>query len=928
MKIFTLALALVCLGISASAQNAFSVKGSVQDTASNVPLLNSSIVILNSLDSTLVRYTRAGKDGTFSIDGLKEGNFILLVSYPDYADYAERFSLTEAKSTYDFGRIGMVLTARLLEEVIVRGTAAEITIKGDTTEFNAAAFKIEPNSKVEDLLKQLPGIQVDKDGKITAQGQAVNKILVDGEEFFGDDPTLVTKNIRGDMVDKVQLYDKKSDQAAFTGIDDGERTKTLNIKLKEDKKSGYFGKAEAGGGNDRFYQGQAMYNVFKGKKKFSAYGTIGNTGKTGLGWQDSRTYGSNSVNVSEEGYIYFNSSSDELESYDGRYNGEGIPETRSGGVHYDAKWNEDKQSINMNYKIGSIAVAGSSNTLNQNNLPAGIINSSSGQNFDNYMFRHKLDATYLVKLDTTSELKITLDGTMKNSRTESSYLSSGFRGDGTALNSGTRLLSNDGDQTLFNATALLTKKLKKTGRTLSLTLGQRYNRDEASGYLNSENSFYNTTGSLDSIQQIDQYKTNLSRNSGFNSNLAYTEPLSKTFSLILNYGFYYVSSNSDRRSFNQSPAGQYNIPDPQFSNNFDLDQTTNQAGAVFNYRKNKTVINFGTKTSFVDFKQADLNNNQNYTRSFMNWLPQARYQYNFSSYKTLSVSYNGNSTQPNVNQIQPVRVNTDPLNITLGNPDLGPSFSSRFNLYYNSYKVLSDKSIYLSASYNFTSNAIVNNTVTDAAGKSTFQSVNLNGQTPHGFYFYSDYSQKIPGSELRAGFGANINSNTYFNLINSTINKTLSNNYSLLLALRMNKLKKYDFYIYGGPGYNTSESSLQKQINNNGWTANTYFGANVHLPGKVVLSTSGTYLYQQKTQSFNEDFGRLLVNTSITKSFLKGENLKLQLSGNDLFNQNSGFSRRATSNMITQNSYTTIKRYGMFTVIYDLSQMGGGQAKN
>src|SRR5690606_8691033 len=167
----------------------------------------------------------------------------------------------------------MLLVSQLLKDVVITGRNA-IVIKGDTIEYDASKFTIQPNSRVEDLLIQLPGIQVDKNGKITAQGQAVNKVLVDGEEFFGDDPTLVTKNIRGDMVDKVQLYDKKSDQATFTGIDDGEKTKTINIQLKEDSKNGMFGKGEAGIATDDLYQGQAMFNTFKGARKFSAYGTI------------------------------------------------------------------------------------------------------------------------------------------------------------------------------------------------------------------------------------------------------------------------------------------------------------------------------------------------------------------------------------------------------------------------------------------------------------------------------------------------------------------------------------------------------------------------------------------------------------------------------------------------------------------------------
>ena len=238
---------LLC-SVSAYAQSNYTVKGVVADTVDHVKLRNTSVSILNAKDSTLVRFTRAAEDGSFSITGLTKGKFILLMAYPDYADYVDHFTLDSASQTHNFGSVYMELKSRLLREVIIKAKPVAIKVKGDTTEFNAGAYTVQPNAKVEDLLKQLPGIQVDKDGKITAQGQTVSKVLVDGEEFFGDDPTLVTKNIRADMVDKVQLYDKKSDQATFTGIDDGQKTKTLNIKLKADKKNGMFGKTEDGGG--------------------------------------------------------------------------------------------------------------------------------------------------------------------------------------------------------------------------------------------------------------------------------------------------------------------------------------------------------------------------------------------------------------------------------------------------------------------------------------------------------------------------------------------------------------------------------------------------------------------------------------------------------------------------------------------------------
>lgn len=202
--------------VSAFAQNSYTIKGVIADSVEHVKLGTASVAVLQAKDSVLMKFTYAEKDGSFAISGLKKGKFILLVSYPEYADYTEEFGLDSTKQAHDFGSISMTPKTRLLKEVMIKGTASQMKIKGDTTEFNAKAFVIQPNANVEDLLKQLPGITVNKDGKITAEGQTVSKVLVDGEEFFGDDPTLVTRNIRADMVDKIQLYDKKSDQASFT----------------------------------------------------------------------------------------------------------------------------------------------------------------------------------------------------------------------------------------------------------------------------------------------------------------------------------------------------------------------------------------------------------------------------------------------------------------------------------------------------------------------------------------------------------------------------------------------------------------------------------------------------------------------------------------------------------------------------------------
>ena len=927
MKATLLGIILFLCTISLFAQNNYSIKGAVADTTTKVKLVNTLITVLNSKDSTLVKFGRVTTDGSFSINSLSKGNYILLVTYPAYADYVAKFALDSVNTVKNFGQINLTLKARLLEEIVINGTAA-ISIKGDTTVFSTSNLKLQPNSNVEDLLKQLPGIQVDQNGKITAQGQTVEKVLVDGEEFFGDDPTLVTKNIRGDMVKNVQLFDKKSDQATFTGIDDGVKTKTLNIQLKDGSKTGYFGKADAGKTPDNYYQGQGMFNQFKAKKKFAAYGTVGNTGKTGLGFEDAGKYGGGNSNVQaiDGGLMILGNGGDELESFNGRYDGRGIPLARSGGAHFDSKWNKDKESINTNYKIGSLSVDGNQNTLTQNTLPSGVINTDDGQDYRKQIFRQKLDATYEVKFNARTTLKITADGTLKNTENNSHNSAFKTRGDNTDLNESDRTLTNDGDQKIMNASAFWTQKLKKEGRTFSLNITEAFNKSNTKGFLNSTNTFYDITGAnIDSIQHIDQYKTNISKSSVLASNMTWSEPFSKTFSLILNYGVTLRNETAERRSFNQSATGYDNL-DQQFSNNFKLDQTSNLAGAVFNYTKKKTLVNFGTRVSAVSYNQTDLDNNIEYKRSFLNWSPQARYQYRFSQQGALNINYNGNTTQPRIDQIQPIRVNDDPLNITLGNADLKPSFRSNFNLNYYSYKVLTAQDMGVGASYGITSNPIVSNRSTDEAGKTTLQTVNITDKTPFNYSLYTYFGRQLKKSELRLMVDAGLNGGNSYNYITfknvTALNESQNASYNISLSASINKLKKYNFRFSAGPRYNVNKSSLQPLLNYNNWaiSSNAYFA--IFLPGKVEITSDARYTYTEKTATFSQSINPFIWNSSISKKFFKKENLKFSISGSDLLNQNVGFNR----NGYTQNSYTTIQRYFMGSLTWDFTKMGGAAA--
>ena len=361
---------LVCclMSIGAAAQP-YLLKGTIADTLNNNKLPSASVVLIRSRDSVIETYTRSDGNGRFSAQVRTQGKYYLRITFPGFVDYVDEVNVK--KNTTDLGELPLMSREHLLKEFVFTQQIAAIKIKGDTTEYMADSFKVKEGATVEDLLKRLPGIQVDKNGQIVAQGESVQKVLVDGEEFFSDDPKVVTRGLQADAVKKVQVYDKKSDQADFTGIDDGQKTRTINLELKEDKKKGYFGKLDAGAGTDGFYQNQGMLNSFRAKRQFSAFGIASNTDKAGLGWQDSDKFGSGNgtTEITEDGEFISSRTTDDFSGWDGRYTGEGLPTTLTGGTHYANKWKEGKHHLTANYRFGRQGVDADGNTDIQYSLP-------------------------------------------------------------------------------------------------------------------------------------------------------------------------------------------------------------------------------------------------------------------------------------------------------------------------------------------------------------------------------------------------------------------------------------------------------------------------------------------------------------------------------------------------------------------------------
>ncbi len=415
-----------------------------------------------------------------------------------------------------------------------------------------------------------------------------------------------------------------------------------------------------------------------------------------------------------------------------------------------------------------------------------------------------------------SDLKISLDGTLKHIITNS-YFTSGDTLNSSLVNNSIRQLTNTADQGAFNGSAFYTRKLTKPGRTLSILFSDSYSQSKAYGYLKSQINFYNPEEVIDSTQYIDQYKTNNLQSNILNVNVTYSEPFTQSLALVLNYGVGSNIASADRNTFNPSPQGKYDMPVDSLSSNYSFNQFLNHAGAIFNYKKGKINFNFGTRITDDRFRQLDVTTGQTSDRTFIEWAPQARFQYRFSQQKSFTFNYNGTTTQPTLQQLQPVATNNDPLNIILGNPSLSPSFTNTFNVNYRTYNILTSQFFGIYGSYSAIFNPIVNHINYNAMGQSVSQYFNLPGKSATNFYGGINFSRKFEKiGGINGGLGFNVNGNTAYNYSNDSLNMSKNIVFNPSLRISMYKEKKIEMGLSGGPTYTISQTSLQPNINNNG----------------------------------------------------------------------------------------------------------------
>jgi hypothetical protein len=898
-----------------SAQTA-SVKGIIFDTINQTILVNASVSLLRQKDSILYKITHSNAKGIFELKNVLPGNYLLLVTHPNYEDYIDHLQLNDT-SKINIGTVTMTLKAIILKEVIVRQSA--IRINGDTTEFNSNSFKVREGATVEEMLKKLPGIQVNKDGAIIAMGEKVNKVLVDGEEFFGNDPTIATKNLQADAVYKVQVFDKKSDQAAFTGIDDGVRSKTINLQLKKDKKKGNFGKLDLGAGLNDKWNNSAMINKFRNKTKFSVYGNMSSTDITGLNLQQSDQYTSDNDPEFNNNFGGFASLVNNGNEFNNSFSyGGGLPESWAGGLNYSNKFNDYKQNINGSYRYNKFNSEGYGSTISQSILPDTIfVNSESGKTFSSRQ-KHSLNGTYEWQIDSSTSIKIRANGYTGISNSIISFTSESRNEFGNPVNNSMRNTNANGDNQGMQSSFLIRKKFKKPGRTISFNLGQNYTENKTDGFLYSLNSFFDKSGSISLRDTTDQKKVNESLITTLNGKIIYTEPLSKNLFVELIYAFHSSRSDAQRLSFDKDLTGKYELLNDTFSNHYNFNVLTNIAGVAFKYNGKKVTFSFGSNIAKSNFTQKDLLKDASLKRDFTNFFPKAIFTCKFNQSSHLSIIYNGNTREPSINQIQPVPDNSNPLSIITGNAFLKQEFDHSINLSFNNFNLLSQRGILFFGSLSLQSKAIVTNSFTDSLGRTLYKYVNANGNYSYnsGFNYFINFEKP----DLNINTGLNFYKSYYSNVINNKKNVTNNTSIAINLGINKDKEKRYNFYYDGTIRYNISTSSVRKDIQTKYWTLDHSVGLTLMLPWKFELNNELQGSLQQKTVLFDGNNNMLLWNAYFGKKILKNDKAIIKIIAHDILNQNIGYSRYISGNVIQETNYQSIARYFLLSFVWNFSK--------
>ncbi len=889
-KLFYL-LILLSSGSTSYAQ-ALSIQGALYDSLISKPIPFGSIALLKS-DSSLVTSKRSSSKGQFSFTGLENDNYILLVEHPKYVTHTRNLQLTTNQT---LKKVFLFQKKQLLKKVVIKDKKA-IIIKGDTVSFAADSFATRDGDVVEDLLKLLPGMQVDESGNITSQGKKVEKVLVNGEEFFGTDPTIATQNLPSKAVEKVEVYDAKDAQEQFTGFSTEKDTKVINLKLKKEMSKGFFGKAaSAAGPNDRWKQ-SIMLNKFNDKEQLGGYYLSNSNGMANMGWQDGNDYGAAATGGNSFSWNPFGSSAQN-----------GITKSWKTGGRYINKYEKNNQELNVSYGNARFKRERSSRSYTENLLPENTFYKSDTNQSIRFNMKHALNARYKTDIDSFLRLDYSIRTSVDKSNNFSSASYYNKNENDSLISFNNRNAETEGINTNVSNNLNLNRKFRKKGRTLSLRATHSFQSNNSDRFTQSNNAL-NLLNDAENIA-LDQKRKVKNRTRSIGTNLVFTEPLSKKLRLKLSYEF------DDDKNSNQSITsdtagysdGTYSNQIDDLSNIFTSRQISHTPGFVLRYESKKWKYTLGSDINVSQFEQFDFIRSNDFSYRQTNYIPRAWLQYKFSKYQKISMGYRGYTTTPRPNQLQPFQDNTNPLSVIVGNPNLKMGYNQNLSINYHSRSRLDGNYFNISTNFGNRINRIGTNRIFDETGRTTTTYINL--PNSYNANLWSYLRKKVKGSWY-LGLRVNGNYDHTPNKINNIdgLNENISGRINPSLTYNNRDLLYFKLSLSTAVTRNQNKGNLERTVSYISYSPS--FTLNLYLPQFVSINNNIEYNYQPAVAPFNTPFTRALMTSSISKQLLPKKNLALKFEIFDVFNQNKGYTRRNDINYNTEQFYLTLGRYWM-----------------
>lgn len=903
----------ICLSLTSFAQSP-NLTGDVLGE-NGLPLSSATVVLLNPKDSTLEFFGISNEKGHFEVKSIKQGNYLMQVAYLGYQSFYKNLSFPYG-SNNDFGVVVLKTKPIDIKEVKIVGEYVPLVIRHDTIEFNARAFKTKSDANVEELLKKLPGIEVDRAGNIKALGKDVKKVLVDGKEFFGNDPKVATKNLPADAVDKVQLYDKRSDESEFTGIDDGTRDKTVNLVLKEDKKKGILGDVTAGGGTGNHYLGSGKAYRFSDKIQAAALGMVNNINQSGFSFGDYMSFSGGMSSMAGGGGAIMIGGNDGFPINFGQPES-GLTSSGAGGANFGYSWAKDRRVF------ASYIMTGSNRSLEENTSTRNYTPESS--------FNEDLSA-YQKQKDNAHRVNFGMRNRLDSTQTIIVNGNVGFSKGSSSQNSGTNTFVED----------LLVKHLQRSSDGKSKALSgsvstsylKKFNRNHSifkisgdasySGSLSNSNYFNKTTNiqPLDSLMD-NQFQDISSDNLSISGSTSLTQKIKGLF--YIEPSFRLGSSNDHYDKTQGIPVLDGRQVDTLLSPDFTKEYTWIRPEVSFTRNSDKTQFTavLGMETGQVASK---LWNEAPMQSKHLYFTPRLQWEYEYKTGRRLMLFYQTNVNTPSISQLLPVKENSNPMAVSYGNRSLKPEYSN--NIYFNwlIFDQFSFTSLMSGIEAGYTIDKINwTRTVDHSSYKQTMTLINV--KNDYNASARIDFSTPI----RKLGVKINLNMRESFNrgisMVDDVENVNTNFTHKASLSVDNRKKDKWDVMAGGSLQLTDARYSIQNSLNNK-YMDLSWFADLRYNPTEKWNFAFKADITNYTAQSFDQPVSIPLLSGEVSYYFLKNNRGVLTLQGMDLLNKNTGIQRVSQLNYLQERRTNMLGRYVMLTFKYRLNKLGGGHANS